>query len=324
MANVAFQLQPNFNFNPLFQQTFRSPPLRSLPIKLSFAFKLNYSSYKMIRYSPKLRVECFFMSPKPKGENVIGGIGSLEDNDHNHSCTALAASSGVGSTVGLQPSVGDELGFGASMMMLGSILTVVAFCLVVFNTERKSVLKLQVGLSGTSRSLQKDLNRIAKTANRYSPEGLSSVGLSYLLQETTLALLRHPDFCISGYSSVYTKRSINEVENQFNQLCIEERGKFAVETLVKINNIGKQHATTQIYKDFRNEYIVITIIVAAEGGYNLPTINSSAKLKEALIKLATIPSSRVKALVVLLTPPNENDAVTEQKFLEDYSLLHPL
>lgn len=144
MANVAFQLQPNFNFNPLFQQTFRSPPLRSLPIKLSFAFKLNYSSYKMIRYSPKLRVECFFMSPKPKGENVIGGIGSLEDNDHNHSCTALAASSGVGSTVGLQPSVGDELGFGASMMMLGSILTVVAFCLVVFNTERKSVLKLQV------------------------------------------------------------------------------------------------------------------------------------------------------------------------------------
>ncbi|CAI9271891.1 unnamed protein product [Lactuca saligna] len=314
MANVAFQLQPNFNFNLLF----RSPPLRSLPIKLSFAFKLDYSSCKMIRYSPKLRVECFFMSPKPKGENVIGGIGSLEDNDHTHGCTALAASSGVGSAVG------DNLGFGAFMMTLGSILTVVAFCLVVFNTERKSILKLQVGLSGTSRSLQKDLNRIAKTANRYSPEGLSSVGLSYLLQETTLALLRHPDFCISGYSSVYTKRSIDEVENQFNQLCIEERGKFAVETLVKINNIGKQHATTQIYKDFRNEYIVITIIVAAEGGYNLPTINSSAKLKEALIKLATIPSSRVKALVVLLTPPNENDAVTEQKFLEDYSLLHPL
>ncbi|KAI3518910.1 hypothetical protein L1887_07801 [Cichorium endivia] len=330
MANAPFLLEPKFNFNPLLQQTFHLPQLRSFPIKLSYggnnAFKVNCSSYKMIRYSPKLRVERFYMSPKPKEENGIGGYGAREDNDHHHGCVALATSSGVGPAVGVQPLVGNDFGFGTSMMMLGSVLTVVAFCLVLFATEITSVLKLQVGLAGTGRSLQKDFNRIAKKANRYSPEGLSYIlqGNESCLHETTLVLLRHPDYCISGYSSVHMKRSIEEVEKRFNQLCIEERGKFDVETLVKVNNIGKQSATTHIYKDFCNEYIVITIIVAAEGGHKLPPINSSAELKEALIKLATIPSSRVKALVVFLTPHCENDILTEQKFLEDYSMLHPL
>ncbi|KAG5044367.1 hypothetical protein JHK87_008282 [Glycine soja] len=47
------------------------------------------------------------------------------------------------------------------------------------------------------RTLQRDLNRIAAVADT-SP----SEGLHYVLTETTLALLRHPDYCISAYSSI--------------------------------------------------------------------------------------------------------------------------
>lgn len=36
----------------------------------------------------------------------------------------------------------------------------------------------------------------------------------------------------------------------------------------------------------------VTILVAAEGAYKLPTINGSGDLKEALQKIASIPSSR--------------------------------
>lgn len=186
-------------------------------------------------------------------------------------------------------------------------------------TEKTSVLKLQVGLLGMGRSLQRDLNRIAELADTSTPEGLS-----YVLQETTLALLRHPDYCISGYSSVDVKRSVEEGEKRFNQLSIEERGKFDEETLVNVNNIRKQSATTQRSNGFRNEYIVITIIVAAGGVHKLPPINSSAQLKEALQKLASIPSSRIMAVEVLWTPQNENDTLTERELLEDYSLLRPL
>ncbi|KAD5960580.1 hypothetical protein E3N88_12052 [Mikania micrantha] len=192
----------------------------------------------------------------------------------------------------------------------GSVLTA---------TEKTSVLKLQVGLLGMGRTLQRDLNRIAEAADTSTPEGLS-----FVLQETTLALLRHPDYCISGYSSTDVKRSIVEGEKRFNQLSIEERGKFDEETLVNVNNIRKQSATSQRSNGFRNEYIVITIIVAAGGVHKLPPINSSAQLKEALQKLASIPSSRIMAVEVLWTPQNENDTLSERELLEDYSLLRPL
>lgn len=192
----------------------------------------------------------------------------------------------------------------------GSVLTA---------SDKTSVCKLQVGLLGMGRSLQRDLNRIAEAADTSTPEGLS-----FVLQETTLSLLRHPDYCISGYSSVDVKRSVEEGEKRFNQLSIEERGKFDEETLVNVNNIRKQSTTSQRSNGFRNEYIVITIIVAAGGVHKLPPINSSAQLKEALQKLASIPSSRIMAVEVLWTPQNENDTLTERELLEDYSLLRPL
>ncbi|KAL6146735.1 hypothetical protein ACLB2K_057412 [Fragaria x ananassa] len=148
-----------------------------------------------------------------------------------------------------------------------------------------------VGLLGLGRELQRDLDRIANTA------------------ETTLALLRHPDYCISGYSSVSLKRSIEDAEKGFNQLSIEERGKFDEETLVNVNSIRKRRSTSQRSNGFRNEYIVITILVAAEGVRKLPAINGSGDLKEALQKLASIPPRKLLAVEVLWTPQNENDTI---------------
>ncbi|CAN1285424.1 hypothetical protein LINPERPRIM_LOCUS18990 [Linum perenne] len=107
-------------------------------------------------------------------------------------------------------------------------------------------------------------------------------------------------------------------EKRFNQLSIEERGKFDEETLV--NSSKSQRAAS----GFSNEYIVITILVAAEGVHKLPTINSVADLKEALQKLGSIPSSSTLAVEVLWTPQNEDDTLSERELLEDYSLLKPL
>ncbi|KAI8022826.1 hypothetical protein LOK49_LG03G01883 [Camellia lanceoleosa] len=227
------------------------------------------------------------------------------------------------------PAVGVGVGAGSSFFLI--LMGFAAFMLVsgflsdrseggvLTATEKTSVLKLQVGLLGMGRSLQRDLNRIAETADTSTSEGLS-----YVLTETTLALLRHPDYCISGYSSVDVKRSIEEGEKRFNKLSIEERGKFDEETLVNVNNIKKKSTTNQRASGFSNEYIVITILVAAEGVHKLPAINGSADLKEALQKLASIPASRTLAVEVLWTPQNENDTLSERELLEDYPLLRPL
>ncbi|XP_072992766.1 FLUCTUATING-LIGHT-ACCLIMATION protein 1, chloroplastic [Typha latifolia] len=190
---------------------------------------------------------------------------------------------------------------------------------VLTETQKTSVVKLQVGLLGMARSFQRDLDKIAESADTSTPQGLN-----YVLTETALALLRHPDCCISAYSSVDTKRSIEDGEKRFNQLSIEERGKFDEETLVNMNSIKRHKTTNQRSSGFSNEYIVITILVAAEGVHKLPTINSSSDLKVALQKLGSIPSSKTLAVEVLWTPQNENDTLSERELLEDYSLLRPL
>lgn len=53
------------------------------------------------------------------------------------------------------------------------------------------------------------------------------------------------------------KKSMEDGEKRFNQLSIEERGKFDEETLVNVNNIKKQSSASQRANGFRNEYIVV-------------------------------------------------------------------
>ncbi|CAL9063074.1 unnamed protein product [Musa banksii] len=211
------------------------------------------------------------------------------------------------------------MGFAAVILLSGFLSDRADDGSVLTATQKTSVIKLQVGLLGIARSFQKDLDQIAEAADTSTPEGLN-----YILTETTLALLRRPDCCISAYSSVDVKRSIEDGEKRFNQLSIEERGKFDEETLVNVNNIRRQKTGNQTFRSFSNEYIVVTILVAAEGVYKLPVINGSGDLKEALQKLGSIPSSKTLAVEVLWTPQNENDTLSERELLEDYPLLRPL
>ncbi|ESW19140.1 hypothetical protein PHAVU_006G099600 [Phaseolus vulgaris] len=227
------------------------------------------------------------------------------------------------------PAVGVGVGAGSSFFFI--LVGFLAFVLVsgflsdrsegsvLTAADKTTVLKLQVGLLGMGRTLQKDLNRIAEVADTSTSEGLH-----YVLTETTLALLRHPDYCISAYSSVDVKRGIEDGEKRFNQLSIEEREKFDEETLVNVNNIKRQSTRSQRANGFSNEYIVITILAAAEGEHKLPSINGSGNLKDALQKLGSIPSSKLLAVEVLWTPQNENDTLSERELLEDYPLLRPL
>lgn len=59
--------------------------------------------------------------------------------------------------------------------------------------EPMSIVKLQVGLMGSARELQRDLNRLGNNVDTSKPEGLH-----YLLQETVLALRRNPQYALYG------------------------------------------------------------------------------------------------------------------------------
>lgn len=93
-----------------------------------------------------------------------------------------------------------------------------------------SVTRLQVGLLAEGRGLQADLNQIAETADTNSAAGRAEV-----LQETSLALLRHPEYWVYAGSETQQAR-LASAEAQFNRLALAERSKFSEETLSNVNN----------------------------------------------------------------------------------------
>ncbi|KAI3704302.1 hypothetical protein L1987_74518 [Smallanthus sonchifolius] len=207
---------------------------------------------------------------------------SFDDDDDDDDYSSISSSNEV------NPSDSEALGAFLTIFLLFSII------IWLINTPTTSVVKLQIGSLGTGRSLQKDLNRIAEWVDTST-----SKGFNYVLQETILALLRHSDCYISGYSSVDLKRNVEECEKRFNQLSVEERGKFDEKTLVNVNNVKNKSATTQSSNELRNEYIVVsafdmvTIIVAVRDILKLPSFKSSAELKKVLQMLASVHSSNI-------------------------------
>ncbi|CAI5953285.1 unnamed protein product [Closterium sp. NIES-64] len=186
-------------------------------------------------------------------------------------------------------------------------------------TQRSSVVRLQVGLLGSARRLQRDLDRIADRADASSPEGLH-----YILQETVLALLRNPDYCIYGFSSSEVNNDSYAGEAAFNRMSMEERSKFKEETLVNVDGIRRRITRKPSQDRMNSEYIVVTVLAAAEGTFRLPEIKSSSDLREALTRLGSVPADELQAVEVLWTPQDDEDTLTERDLLVDFPRLRPL
>jgi uncharacterized membrane protein len=189
-----------------------------------------------------------------------------------------------------------------------------------------SVARLQVGLLASARELQADLDKIARTADTSSSQGLSQV-----LQETTLAILRHPEYWTHATSTMQQAR-LQAAENEFNRLALAERSKFSRETLSNVKNQLREASTDAVltptteggkvvYPNQENEpgeYIVATILAAVQGDLKLPAIHSSENLRVALQQLGGVSSDRLMALEILWAPQAEGDVLTRDDLLLEY------
>lgn len=182
-----------------------------------------------------------------------------------------------------------------------------------------SLTRLQVGLLAQARGLQTDLDKIAQTANTGSVEGLDIV-----LQETVLALLRHPEYW--AYASSETQQTrLEAAEEKFNRLALAERSKLQAETL---SNVNQQLRSAQkslpsaegelTTTEGPGEYIIVTLLVAAQGNLKLLEINSSENLQQALNQLGAVSSEQLLALEVLWEPQAEGDTLTSEELVSEY------
>lgn len=188
-----------------------------------------------------------------------------------------------------------------------------------------SVAKLQVGLLAEARTLQADLNRIAEAADTSSSEGLTQV-----LQETSLALLRHPEYWVyAGSESQQTR--LSAAESQFNRLALAERSKFGEETLTNFNTrrqlksandsaltLAEPGGALTNTSQAPSEYIVVTILVGTQGKFQFPAINNTDELRRALSQIGAIPSEQLLAVEILWTPQAEDDTLTTDDMLAEY------
>lgn len=191
--------------------------------------------------------------------------------------------------------------------------------LVEGSTGTISVAKLQVGLLAEARELQADLNQLAQTADTSSATGLAEV-----LQETTLALLRHPEYWTHATATV-EQTGLASAEVQFNRLALTERSKFSRETLSNVNSqikqlagTGAETASSLVPTTDPGEHIVVTLLVGAQGKLSLPKVTSDADLRQALQQLGGISGDRLLALEVLWTPQATGDVLSKQDLLVEY------
>ena len=228
-------------------------------------------------------------------------------------------------------------GFGGGFGGLFSILILIAIANFVVRSfssigaggdfgyldrSKVSVAQVQVGLLSTARELQQELNDLARTADTSSASGRAMV-----LQESTLALLRHPEYWVYG-ATESQQTTLEEAEAKFNQLSLSERSKFTTETLSNVENIIRQADREALPSDRgelvnstnqeSGEYIIATVIIGTDGKFQLPTIDGSDDLRQALQQMGSIGSDRLLAVEVLWTPQAEGDALTTDDILAYY------
>jgi uncharacterized membrane protein len=181
-----------------------------------------------------------------------------------------------------------------------------------------TITKLQVGLLAQARNLQADLDRMAATADTGTAAGRAQV-----LQEATLALLRHPEYWAYGQSET-AQAGLNAAEAKFNQWTLAERSKFTEETLTNYNDQKHTSQTKKLPTDSLSnpaetgEYILITLVVGTTKLLKLPLVNSTADFKQALTQVGSIASDQLLAVEILWTPQAEGDVLTADELLENY------
>ncbi len=190
--------------------------------------------------------------------------------------------------------------------------------------------EIKVGLLSSARSLQHEIDDLARSANTGEAKGLSQ-----LLQNVTLSLVRHDEYWVYGQTES-RQTSMSEAEQIFYQNSLRERSKYSAETLTNVdqqrgqlsgesNGAQTGDAITETEDQGTGEYIVVTLLVASHSrSGTLPAVDSATTLRKVLMQLGALPAERIVAVEVLWTPQQEGDTLSSEEMLVEYPQLRRL
>ncbi len=182
-----------------------------------------------------------------------------------------------------------------------------------------SIAQVQLGLLASARDLQADLRRLAGSADTSSPAGLQRV-----LQDTSLALLRHPDLWVYANSEV-GQVPFASAESTFNRLSMAERSKLDRELTT---NVGGQRSSEGAKaagdSDATSDFIAITLLVASRNRLTLKGAASAEQLRDSLQLLGGVGADDLLALEVIWQPEGAGEVLSTEELLTAYPDLQHL
>ena len=176
-----------------------------------------------------------------------------------------------------------------------------------------AIAQLQVGLLASARELQRDLRSLAASSDTSSSSGLQRV-----LQDSTLALLRHPDLWVYANAEV-GQVPFQAAESTFNRLSMTERSKLAGEITTNVSGSrGVASAASAGDADATSDYIAVTLLVASRSRITLKPVNGSEDLREALRVVGSVPSDQLLALEVIWQPEGVGEVLSADELITAY------
>ena len=182
-----------------------------------------------------------------------------------------------------------------------------------------SIAQMQVGLLATARDLQTDLRRLASSADTSQAAGLQKA-----LQDTTLALLRHPDLWVYANSEV-GQVPFASAESTFNRLSMTERSKLDRE--ITSNVAGQRLNAGDVVSgdsDASSDFIAITLLVASRNKLVLKGSDTAEKLRQSLQQLGAVGVDDLIALEVIWQPEGVGEVLSTDALITAYPDLQHL
>ena len=183
-----------------------------------------------------------------------------------------------------------------------------------------SIAQIQVGLLACARDLQDDLRRLAG-----SSDTSSSTGLQRVLQETSLALLRHPALW------VYASGEVGQVpfasaESTFNRLSMQERSKLERELTANVagRRFSEPAPVAPGASDAASDFIVVTLLVASRRTLAIRGAGSADDLRDSLQKLGAVGADDLLALEVIWQPEGAGEVLSTEQVITAYPDLQHL
>lgn len=196
-----------------------------------------------------------------------------------------------------------------------------------------SVAEISVALDVPDRdspnSILSALDRLSRTAKTDS-----RVGLQNLTSQVAIELLRRKLSIVAASTRAYHFKDEHKAQREYNNISIQERGKFQRETVSKYG--GVDYSDVRIQQSTSEEYsgkatvAVVTIVLLIDGDSTSKQlsskVNSIRDVEDALSQIAADSKADncLRGAEILWSPEERDETLTMRDVLADYSSLRSI